>query len=503
MKKVLLFVVSALLASTTFAQLPNGSNAPDFSSTDLNGNTVELYADFLDQGIPVIMDVSATWCGPCWSFHEGHAMKDVYMTYGAVGSNEIGVLFVEGDASTGTADLNGNGNTQGDWVTGTPYPILDDASIANSYAITAYPTVFGICPDRTVYEIGAGSASAMRQALITNCASVTSFSGASDNVGVEEGNANVCIPGGDVTPEATVSNFGTNMVTSFTAELFEAGNPTTAIDVQNWSGVLAVGGSTSVQFTALTNVSGAANYTVTVSNPNGVADAYPTMNTSDYSINLSGFTNESTVTFRLMTDFYANETSFEVTDGNGNVLASDGPWPAGTADQWGGGGTGAGQTYDYPLNLTAGIDCYEVKISDSFGDGMSITSGGPDAGWELFDSNGNLITSDVNPNFGSEATDNFGADAAVSVENLTINNVTVYPNPVNNIAKIDFSLAENTVVLTSIVNVLGETVTTQAYNLSAGNRQIELDVTDVPSGVYFIHLEINGQTNTQKITITK
>ena len=49
---------------------------------------------------------------------------------------------------------------------------------------------------------------------------------------------------------------------------------------------------------------------------------------------------------------------------------------------------------------------------------MSITSGGPDAGWELFDSNGNLITSDVNPSFGNESVDNFGADAAVSVEDL-------------------------------------------------------------------------------------
>ena len=46
----------------------------------------------------------------------------------------------------------------------------------------------------------------------------------------------------------------------------------------------------------------------------------------------------------------------------------------------------------------------------------------------LFDSNGNLITSDVNPNFGSEATDNFGADAAVSVGDLTMNDVAIYPN---------------------------------------------------------------------------
>ena len=58
-------------------------------------------------------------------------MKDLYMTYGAAGSNEIGVLFVEGDGGTDVNALNGIGNTQGDWVTGTPYPILDDANIAN------------------------------------------------------------------------------------------------------------------------------------------------------------------------------------------------------------------------------------------------------------------------------------------------------------------------------------------------------------------------------------
>ena len=503
MKKFLLFVVTALVAGSTFAQMPNGSTGPDFTSTDINGNTIQLYTDFLDQGIPVIMDVSATWCGPCWSFHESHAMKDLYMTYGAAGSNEMGILFVEGDATTDINALNGIGNTQGDWVTGTPYPILDDANISNQYQVGYYPTIYGICPDRTVYEIGQGSASDLMNGLITNCNSVNSFTGAQDNIGVDEGNASVCIPGGDVIPEATVHNFGTNIITSMTAELFEAGNPN-AIDVQNWNGVLAVGSSTNVQFSALTGVSGAANYTVSVSNPNGVQDAYPTMNTSPYTIDLSGFTNENTVTFRIKTDYYANETSFEVKDGNGMLLASDGPWPAGTADQWGGGGTGAGQTYDYPINLAAGIDCYEVKIMDSYGDGMSITSGGPDAGWEVFDSNGNLITSDVNPNFGNEEIDNFGADAAASsLEGLIINKISIYPNPVNNKANIDLILSESSVVNVSIVNVLGETVKNSSYNLVSGNHQIDLDVTNISTGVYFIQLGINGQTTTEKITITK
>ena len=424
------------------------------------------------------------------------------MTYGAAGSNEMGVLFVEGDASTDINALNGIGNTQGDWVTGTPYPILDDANIASLYQIGYYPTIYGICPDRTVYEIGQGSASNLMNGLITNCNSVTSFTGAQDNIGVDEGNASVCIPGGDVTPEVTVNNFGTNMVTSMTAELFEAGNPN-AIDVQNWSGALPAGGSTNVQFSALTGVSGAANYTVTVSNPNGVADAYPTMNTSGYTIDLSGFTNENTVTFRLMTDFYANETSFTVKDGNGNVLASDGPWPAGTADSYGGGGSGANQTYDYPLTLGAGIDCYEIKILDSYGDGMSLTGGGADAGWEVIDANGTILSSDVNPNFGSEAIDNFGADAAVSIDDLTINNIAIYPNPVNNNANIDFTLTESSIVNVSIVNVLGETVKNNEYNLVSGNHQIDFDVTNISTGVYFIQLDINGQTTTQKITIAK
>jgi PKD repeat protein len=137
-----------------FGQLPDGSIAPDFTATDLNGNTVNLYS-ILNSGKTVFMDISATWCGPCWSYHESHALRDLYNQYGPPGTNELTVLFVEGDASTTLADLNGTGgNTAGNWVAGTPYPILDNASIANQYAIAYYPTVYMICPNKTIKEVG-------------------------------------------------------------------------------------------------------------------------------------------------------------------------------------------------------------------------------------------------------------------------------------------------------------------------------------------------------------
>ena len=101
--------------------------------------------------------------------------------------------------------------------------------------------------------------------------------------------------------------------------------------------------------------------------------------------------------------------------------------------------------------------------------------------------------------------DNFGADASSSTDvgNLSINNVVIYPNPVNNHANIDFTLIESSIVNVTILNVLGETVKNNTYNLVTGNHQIDFDVTDVTSGVYFIQLDINGQTTTQKITVAK
>ena len=152
MKKtlLLLFLLAAGVTRPLQAQIAPGAIAPNIVATDINGNNWNLY-DLLDQGKTVFLDVFATWCGPCWSYHNSGALDDFYNQYGPDGTNEIMAFMIEGDGSTTMADLQGTGgNTVGNWITGTPMPIIDNSGIASDYQIRYFPTIFMICPDRIV-----------------------------------------------------------------------------------------------------------------------------------------------------------------------------------------------------------------------------------------------------------------------------------------------------------------------------------------------------------------
>lgn len=169
MKKLLLIFLStfALLLSTNElkAVLPNGSDATDFTATDINGQTWNLF-DLLNAGKTVYIDFSATWCAPCWAYHNSGALENLYNQYGPSGTNEVMVFMVEAELNNNLACLYGpsgctgpNGGTQGNWVQGTPYPIIDlngsTSYIKSDYAISYFPTIYVICPQtKKVYEAG-------------------------------------------------------------------------------------------------------------------------------------------------------------------------------------------------------------------------------------------------------------------------------------------------------------------------------------------------------------
>lgn len=159
MKKfILYFSLIYLVLPTAYAQLPRGANAYDFSVNDINGGSHSVYAK-LAGGKSVILDFSATWCGPCWSLHQSGILESVHSGLSAFTS----VLFLESDYATNVDCLYGwntcsGGGTWGNWVAGSPYPICNLTSSNGSsakglYAINYFPTVYIISPDKRAWEI--------------------------------------------------------------------------------------------------------------------------------------------------------------------------------------------------------------------------------------------------------------------------------------------------------------------------------------------------------------
>lgn len=157
MKRILVFFVALSSILSLEAQLGNGSPAPNFSVTDLNGNSWDLYGE-MSGGKSACLDFSATWCSPCWAFHQSHVLNQVNTNLASYTT----VLFLEADFATNTNCLYNlspcTKGTQGNWVAGTNYPMTDlsasnGGGVNAQYNINFVPTLYVISPDFRVWNI--------------------------------------------------------------------------------------------------------------------------------------------------------------------------------------------------------------------------------------------------------------------------------------------------------------------------------------------------------------
>lgn len=381
MKKVLTLFIALLCMGTTQAQLADGSYAPNFTGTDIDGNVWTLY-DILDSGKSVVLDVSATWCGPCWTYHQTGALEDIYETYGPDGTDEMMVLWVEGDANTGMEDILGNtSSTQGDWTDGTGFPIIDDNSIAQLYEIGYYPTIYFICQNRTVVEAGQIDAASM-YALNGDC----QIAAGVNNLGllVYEGVQGEFCQSATFEPAALFQNLGTENISSATFQLSVNGM---ASETMDWTGDITTYQAETVTFNSIT-VTDDTDISIDVISVNGEMDEDASNNLVSAQLTLAGSTNDNLSTLTVTTDEWPAETYWELLDGNGTALYTGGN--SGIFNGTLATGAYTGQLTPYTHQLALPTDgCFEFVIYDLFGDGICCDYG--EGSYVIIDPAGNVI----------------------------------------------------------------------------------------------------------------
>ncbi len=181
------------MSSILHAQLTPGSIASDFtvqayqswlSSAGFNGDGSYNLYDYLDSGYTVIIDVSATWCGPCWNYHTSGELEDLYANHGPSGfpgvnsttTDDLMVIWIEGDGSTSNATMLDGAGSIGNWIEPVSghkvqFPMANPASslanqINSNYDIAYFPTIYKICPNRVVELVGQGTASQLYSAVL-------------------------------------------------------------------------------------------------------------------------------------------------------------------------------------------------------------------------------------------------------------------------------------------------------------------------------------------------
>jgi thiol-disulfide isomerase/thioredoxin len=121
-----------------------GKYAPDFQLSNLDGEAVAL-SDLT--GNPILLNIWATWCGPC--VYEMPMIQEIYDTWGDKGLIVLGINSGE-SADQVKRFMQSNGYT---------FPVVLDSAqtVTGDYNIRGIPTTFFINPDGLIAAIRVGA----------------------------------------------------------------------------------------------------------------------------------------------------------------------------------------------------------------------------------------------------------------------------------------------------------------------------------------------------------
>lgn len=554
MKKIFTLFVAMGLVVLSFAQLPAGSTAPDFSLYEIDkttgdmitSQTINLYS-MLNDYKTVYIDVSATTCGPCYSFHQTGTLESIYNNYGPNSAvNDSRVLFIEG-ASTGTSWAALNGNVSGHYdfvhVYGSstelvPYPVLplrispnyptNYNSFHTGYDIHYFPTLYMVCPNRMIFELdrnGGNESATFHGYINTKCPAWNHTNDAALGIGRITNNVYYCDL--NVQPQIELQNMGSANLTSATLRVTHGND----VQTMNWTGNLAQFDKEMVTLPAITGSdNGQHTLTIEIVDVNGQTDEGSSYNSHTETFSAQVTSNISTATQNFASS--SNLGDWSVVDNTGGYFGVYSGALRLRAYYASSGTTG--ELYAPMMNFSnvstpslkfnyahrryqSSNDKLEVKVSTDCGttwntvwekhgaDLATVTSGSGEfnasasqyqtAWFNLteYANQSNVIVKFVfTSDYGNNVfVDNIEIlDSPVGIEDVDDSSLAIFPNPVKDVLTINYDKAISQIDVYDVNGKLVKTFTTVGSTVN---------VSDLSSGVYMLNLQTEDGLVVKKI----
>lgn len=266
-----------------------------------------------------------------------------------------------------------------------------------------------------------------------------------------------------VSPQIEIQNRGGNALTSLDISYSVNDSDT---EVYTWTGNLNTFEAATIQLDEINFTPDAQVNTIEVSIP---ADDNNDNNTKTSTFSAESVEGIPNSRLQIIAFGTGPTVSWEIKNTAGDIVYSGGPYAVNSS-----------QTID--LELIDG--CYEINVVETTGVGSVM--------FTITDENG-VILFKSNTNYGGSIDGNFRTNSLLSVEDLTQEAISLYPNPTNGMVHIEN--AEGFMV--EVYDILGKVIFTKA-NMA---NQETIDLTDLTSGVYYVKLQNEKTTEVKKVIV--
>jgi hypothetical protein len=307
-------------------------------------------------------------------------------------------------------------------------------------------------------------------------------------------------------PTIRVKNLGSAALTTMTIEYGLDGAATCRYD---WTGNISFLDEQEIELPTLewqgANTASPV-FSVSVVSTNGVADEFPSDNIMNSNYDVPDVHAYDFLLLGVRTNNYPNETSYSLTDKDGNVIL----------ERLAGSMT-ANTLYKDSIFLNDG--CYSLSVKDSGGDGLgwwnNTAQGSGTVGfYSPFFTFVTLKTFGID--FGNELRYNFVWNSVDSIQSacslITTNTDDVpvidlghhlYPNPTSGIFNVEFGSSYVQDYTCSVYDVMGNKIYNQTF-FNSTYELLQMNLKDHPAGVYLFEIRgSNGDRRVEKFVLSK